>query len=560
MKFRLPKSTLCTLAVTMLAAMPLPCLAIGGTGGKVDESIVKTVVYVEQKTGSDTNTGSKAKPVQTIGRAFALANEILGSGKPVKVRVGPGIYRESLGYGPANLYKQPFIFEGTDCTKCILTASDQWTNWEGPDAKGVYSKPWPYKWGVSLAITDSEAVEMRRYENVVVDGQMYFPKLSRDALTEATFCADETAQRLYVRPPAGVDLNAATRDAEVTTRVGNLWDTAGNRRDTNILHFYRSDPAQRNVPANIVIRNLTFENTAQQAFSLQNITNAVVENCVARNSGYSGMGFSGDKITIRHCRFESNGSMGFGCDGDNILIEDCLTERNCIKGHTYGWDGWDSSGFKCGDFTNSTVRRLVSQENHTKGMWFDTGCVGVLVEDCIARRNRVGYADGLFWENNNRNTVPNLGAQVTGLIRHCRFENNDSAGVFIAESENLILDDCILRGNASQIGMYNGPTPPRGIIANIAFANCLLVADTEAQSLFGIDTNAPSPSWSNQFLLGLRLDPVFNTDHNRYYSPRATPFRDVSGKESLTFAAWKAAHTAQGHADQTSVFLKAAPR
>ena len=536
--------------------LPAPAFANGGIGASVDEAAVRLVFTVDQTAGRDANPGTAARPVQTIGRGFALAGAMLGRKQGVKLVVRPGIYREPLRFGPPNVYSAPFILEGTDPNRCRITGSDRWTGWTQPDADGAVSKPWPYQWGSQIAMTDSEPPEMRRYENVVVDGRMYLPKLTRAALTPGTFFVDESAGRLFLKPSAGINLSDPAHDVEVTTRVGDLWDPKGNRRDASLLHFFRPIPAQRTVPADIVVRGLTFENSATAtALMLQNITNALVENCRFRNNGYSGLGVSGNRITVRNCRFEDNGSTGFGADGDGILIQDCLTTRNCAKGHAYGWDGWDSGGFKCGGLTRSIVRRLTAQGNFTKGMWFDTACLGDLVEDCSTAGND---GDGLFWENNNRNTIPRLGDRITGRIRHCRFTNNGGAGVFLAECENLVLDGCRLTGNGDQIGMYNGTDPPRGVLHNISFQHCILAAETAQQALLGIDINHPAPSWPDQFLPGLRLDALYNTDHNQYYSPRPTPFRDGSGKETLTFAAWQAFQATRGHADQHSVWLTSA--
>lgn len=87
----------------------------------------------------------------------------------------------------------------------------------------------------------------------------------------------------------------------------------------------------------------------------------------------------------------------------------------------------------------------------------------------------------------------------------------------------------------------------------------MLAAETSRQALFGIDVSHPAPSWPDQLLPGLRLDPVYNTDRNRYYSPRHAPFRDDSGRETLTSAAWQALQNAHGHADRHSVWLEQAP-
>ena len=535
-------------------------LHVGGRGAQIDESKVVATFFVDQARGDDGNLGTKEKPVASINRGFALCGATLGLGQATKLVVGPGLYREALGFGPPNVYKALFVLEGTDAPHCVVTASDRFSGWSGPDAAGVYSHSWAFKWGSFLGPQSDNppaiAPEMTRYENIVFNGKMLLPRVSKAALAPGTFFTDEASGTLFLKPPAGADPNDTKHDVEVATRIGAIYDDKGNHRDCSILHFFRPNATDRATPANVVMRGLTFENNPGGLFNpvlyLQGVSNCLVENVRVRNGGYDGLNVSGDHNTVRRCILSDNGEKGFGGDGDDNLYEDVTVERNCVKGAAFGWNGWDGGAFKCGGFTNSTVRRMISRDNATKGMWFDTACVGDLVEDCVVTGNTAQYCDGIFWENNNRNTVPNLGARVTGLLRRCRFENNAS-GFFTAESENVLLDRCIMRDNKAQIAMYNGTNPPRGVLNNIAFQGCTVEAVKPGQELFGIDIGAPAPSWTIQFLPSLRADKVFGTDGNHYSSPQPTPFLDANGQKTLTFAAWQAALKGRG-ADQNSTF------
>src|SRR5437764_4841116 len=55
-----------------------------------------TYIYVDAKTGSDSNSGAQSSPVKTIQAAINKADADNQKGIGVKVIVNPGVYRESV--------------------------------------------------------------------------------------------------------------------------------------------------------------------------------------------------------------------------------------------------------------------------------------------------------------------------------------------------------------------------------------------------------------------------------------------------------------------------------
>src|ERR1700716_702710 len=63
----------------------------------VNENLESAFIYVDAKTGSDTNPGTKTQPLKTIGAAAGLAVGNNHSGVGTRVIISPGTYR---GAGP----------------------------------------------------------------------------------------------------------------------------------------------------------------------------------------------------------------------------------------------------------------------------------------------------------------------------------------------------------------------------------------------------------------------------------------------------------------------------
>src|ERR1700752_1581899 len=62
----------------------------------VNESLETATLYVDTAKGSDSNPGTQAKPLKTIGAAASAAETNNYSSIGTKVIINPGTYRESV--------------------------------------------------------------------------------------------------------------------------------------------------------------------------------------------------------------------------------------------------------------------------------------------------------------------------------------------------------------------------------------------------------------------------------------------------------------------------------
>ncbi len=538
----------CAITFALLTPLALPAQT-GGTGSApIDESLVTQILHVAPTGNDSTGTGSAAAPYRSIQRGLNRAGTLNGQNVGVKVLVAPGTYREgSIGAAtainfPSPSTAAPIILEGagwnpaapSNTGDVIITGSEAWTGWTDA-GDGTWTKAWPYDWGLSPDNGAPNVPEVfRRYEMVHVNGATYYqilgpsdPRRANVRPSDGCFWIDEVNDLITVAPPAGfADLNAAL--VEVTVR----------RR---LLHHFRTQSST--TPTNIVLRNLVFQHSGsgynRGAVQLQNVIGAHVEDCVFRdnkNFGLIGGGIN-SVATLRRLVASGNAEMGLGWQGVNLLAEDIDLLNNARQADVSQYYGWGYGGMKIGNASNMSFRRLRAFDNVGLGFWFDTGNVNMLLEDSVASGNTT---TGLFVENNNRNNIAELGTRVTVLARNCLFVGNvqtspqnsvTGRGVYITESENVVIEDCVVYDNSRQFRIANGPG--RGPIANITIKDSFIANRVAGQVLYSADN---STAW-NQFWS--TLNPA--TGHNTYFDPSGTArFANANAAITLDLAGWQA--------------------
>ena len=392
------------------------------TGAAVDESVAFEVVTVS----ADGRAGTEA----TLAEGLQRAQKLLEGGKNARVEVHPGLYREGGLSLPGNLEAETtgtLVIEGVGDGEAILTGADDFSGgWsEVPGAPGVWSKPWPHRFGMGGQpwarwgfLLPAEAC---RAEVLMVDGELFLPvmlekfawvdpdgavplsdfddgsnELGRwDALgvrppadlPAGGYAVVESDGVIYARPEEGVDLNAASVEAAVRPQILSL----PQRRDT-------------------VLRNLTFRHTVNHPggtadggrFSTASIggRNVLVEDCRFLENGAHGLSLdaAATDVTIRGCAFNANGWKGLagGFQPENVLYENNESSSNNWRGHMGGEHSWDAAGVKIFG-VNSTrgiaVRGHRSFANLTHGFWLDQSFVPyapVVIENGVFFGNRFG--------------------------------------------------------------------------------------------------------------------------------------------------------------------------
>ena len=431
------------------------------TGAAVDESGPFAVIRVSPD-GADGAVG-------TIGEALAEAAPRLAAGEDVRIEVGPGLYREGGLSLPGNL-EDPrsgtLVIEGVGGEAVVTGADDFSGGWaESTEHPGVWSKPWPHRFGMGGQpwapwgfLLPAEAC---RAEVFTVGGELYLPVMlekfawsdpdgavplggfddgsnepgrwepagrrSPGDLPEGGYGVVEAEGVVYLRPPAGTDLNAAAVEAGVRPQLLAL----DNRRDT-------------------VLRGLTFRHAAHHVGDAPGgarpraVTaggrNLLIENCRFEENGAFGLNL-GEAVadtTLRANAFNANGwkGLGGGFLPENVLYEDNESSSNNWRGHMGGEHSWDAAAVKL--FGVNSARGLAfrghrSFANLTHGLWLDQSFVPyapVVIEDSVFRGNHFGaelYLEKLTGPVEVRNnTVWNSDGRygVNGTSWNLRFTGN----------------------------------------------------------------------------------------------------------------------------------------
>jgi hypothetical protein len=409
-----------------------PVSETGGTvfpqpGAVVDERNVQTTLYVMQGNAgaSDSNDGSPAKPFKTISAAIRQAEKLLAQGQGVRVKIGPGTYRESAGHirteGAAK--SALLVIEGSPDGKTVWSGSEVWpaTKWKDL-GNGLYAADWPYDWGNWSYQWETPRVLGHRAEMVFAEGQLLRQVLleeydysrtgelidhgnrkqswnyrafrqPQEALQPGSFGVaerDENGNKLYVRLPRGKSISDVR--IEVATqrqafRIGNTDLSEGKDglvlRDLTIRGF-----ASRT-------KDNQMENTV--AFG-GNTRNVLVERCRFEWNNGSGLPIGGQFITIRNSAFNYNGFGGIMGGASHSVLENNSTNFNNWRGTWGGQKGWWMGGVKMHESVNQTVRNHTSIGNLTGGFWYDVQCEHVRIDGLTSVLND---GDGLFIELSN---------------------------------------------------------------------------------------------------------------------------------------------------------------
>lgn len=298
------------------------------------------------------------------------------------VMIHSGVYRESVTVSASGTTSLPIRFEAAPDAKVVVTGTDLVTGWQkepGPD--NIFSAAWPYSFlGYSHAHAhpdDDYDLLIGRVEQVFVENYPLHQVLRRDQLSRGTFFVDLDAKRLYAWSAGNQDLNsipveASTRDV--------LWHCAGDYVETRGLRFRDAASA------------------AQQGAADFGGQGDVIRDCVFERASGQGADFHAPAQLVQDCIFRDNGQMGFSASGyttegaPGIRITGCLLQNNNTKGFSRDWEAGGSK--VC------FVRRMVIDhcrvlDNHGPGLWFDIGCDGCEVKNCLIEDNEDA---GLFYE------------------------------------------------------------------------------------------------------------------------------------------------------------------
>ena len=427
---RLPMLLLCT-AAALHCALPAAYCA--------------TYHVAQTAIAADTSAGTAAAPFRTVSKAADLA--VPGD----TVVVHAGTYREWVQPRNSGTKDAPITYQAAPGEKVVITGADLMTGWTkdaaGPAGQAVYRVPWTCMFIVGQD-EKGKPIEHHpgddyhklagRAEQVIVDGKLVAPVLTRSEMKPGTFCPDTTAKILYLwladnGDPSAHKVEAATRGLIFGT---NPWIRPKG-------HDY------------LRVKGFTFRycaNFAQRGAVWLFGENDIIEDCTIEWTSGAGVGVGGHNAILRRCTSQYNGHTGGCANGDGFLMEDCVIAHNTRKAYDRGWDCGGSKICLCQD---GTIRRCKYLSNGGTGLWFDIDARNIRVTECDFRDNE---GCGVFVEISRGIHIDHCLATGNGPDE--KLAGWPAGGFCLAESRDCVIEDNRSIGNRCGITMRE--QGPRG--------------------------------------------------------------------------------------------------
>ena len=460
-------------------------------------------IHVDVERGSDRNPGTAEEPLKTLNKGFerALGNRRKNLG--TRVLLYPGTYRESIDrYYDSN--GPLIVLESVEPGKAVVSGSEVWTDWSC--SSDVCSHRWPYNWGLESSRDSVSSTVSRRREMVLVDGENLDQTLDKADLAAGSFYVDEDADKIFVKPPRGVDFGKATVEVAVREK---LFSTP------------KLD--------NLVLKGLVFQHAVSVAVQIQNQKDVLLEGVTVSWNGHRSFHLSlAQDVTFRDTKWTNNGGDVDVWKARGLRwekTEDSYNNWREKRGRTGAYDGDDNKFFLAHDITIINHKTV---GNYSHGLWLDTDMTNVVI-------------DGLYACNNSAYGLK-LEASIGPIkVTNSTMCNNGRGGVEVNGTHNLIFENNTVENNeGEQLYLWQGPRSftdfETGRSYTLALENWTVKNNTIRgkgnQVLWKIDADA---AFSERFYSTSTID------HNRYAQPdKADVFRNygIRGR-NLTFSEWQ---------------------
>ncbi len=380
-------------------------------------------LYVDQDDvrASDENEGSAGYPLRTIQRALNLTSGLLAHKSSVRIRIGPGTYREGLIIsGLAHTDGPSLTLEARNPGKTIISGSDVWGGWKTQN--GLLSHEWPYDWGESPKPPGwpELAPIVRRREMVFVNGISLEQSLTLPLAKPGTFAVD--GNTITINPPADVDGQAAS--VEIAVRP-ILLKSQGH---TNHL----------------TLRGLVFQhaNTGAgygvNAAALLTGSDIAVTNCKFNWNNWVGLSIAtADHVRLSNVTADHNGENGISMwRVSQFTASNLSASGNNWRGAAGGFLGWDTDAVKALSLHDAQFENFHALDNQAGGMWLDTDIANIVIRNATVSHN---LTNGFFFEK----------SQGPIVVRNSTIARNHEGGVQGSYSTNISLLDDLICGNES---------------------------------------------------------------------------------------------------------------
>lgn len=404
-----------------------------------DESAVQRVLHVALG-AEDGGTGTERRPFGTVQRALEEARR---DGRPTKVWVGPGVYRETLditGRGEDPL----LVIEAKTPGTAVVSGSDVFTGWEARDGKtGQFEHRWEHRFGweanpwPGLMPMDRPGF---RHELLFVEGRPMRQVYADEELAAGTYWVDEDGGRVVLA--LGEGEGPEGRLVEVSVRPLVMQGA-----HSKLLRIFQRD--------NVVVRGLIFRHARTSAFAgaVQALSsrNLLFEDVRSEwNSGggvlfgvHGGVGC--ENVVLRRVWADHNGYIGLTGGFHDGLIEGGGASYNNWRGVALGATGWAPCGWKLSGLNRVVIRDHRAIGNHASGGWLDDHIEHVLIE-------------GFTGMNNLRSGLSVEAVEGPLVVRGAVLAGN-STGLNLFDSRHLTLESSLLVDNTSNQLRLSGSTP-----------------------------------------------------------------------------------------------------
>jgi hypothetical protein len=423
-------------AYIILAVLSLPALVFAQAN--INEGLETATIWVDGSNGSDSNPGTQASPLKTMGAAVTKAVNNNDGHIGSRVIINPGTYREALVVGKSRRSTSlPITFEAATSGTVIISGADIWSGWTPYSGNAaVFTHHWPYRYGVCASASQPAPIEQAiilRREMLAVDGVSLTQVLSLEAMQPGTFYVNEANSEVYVRPPAGT--NMASAKVEVATRP-TLFAI--------------------NKASNIVLRGLAFQysnacrqNSAVQVYGADNI---LLDQDVFYWNNATGLEFDNSQhFTVQKSVANHNGQAGIHSwqVKGNLWSSDQASYNNW-RGAQGAFYGWDTGGAKFMLTHDATFENLAMNFNQTHGIHLDTDNENISVNSVVLANNARGF---LVEKSQGPTSISNSYLCGSGMIGL-----DTEGGLVILDSPSLTLNNNQIIGNfVNQIALTGAP-------------------------------------------------------------------------------------------------------
>jgi hypothetical protein len=408
-------------------------------------------IFVDALSGSDSNPGSRSRPLKTINRAAQLAIGNHGRNIPTTVTINPGTYRETIGISSSDSVADvPITFQALKKGTVIVKGSDVWTGWQrDPSNPRRYVNAWPYRWGVCPPPPRWPVLPeiVSRREMIFVNDRMLTQVLSADEMAEGNFYVDETSGRAMIWPLAGDDISEG--NIEVSVRPKLFEGHHVSSLTLSGIIFEHANPCLSMVPS--------------AAVAVFGGTNVIVEDCTFNWNNWIGFRFDGvTNSTARRLVANYNGELGIsGYRLKGVTMEDIETSFNDWRAKQF--TDYEPAGGKFFHVHGGVFRNYRARSNQARGLWFDTDNGDVVIENAVLTNNLTG---GLFFE----------ASQGPITVKSSRICRNGSNGIESNHTVSVILTDNLIYDNQKSQIFVNSASDRRSANDPDTGATFLVVA------------------------------------------------------------------------------------